>query len=96
MELAPAPPFVPPAPQLPRPGLASATQYDVVCANLLANILIAERDRILARVKPDGVLVVAGILKREFTDVQRAYEACGVRLVANKSSKEWRSGTFTR
>ena len=58
----------------------STKQYDIVCANLLANILIAERDRILARVKPDGALVVAGILKREFSAVQRAYGIAGWRL----------------
>ncbi|HEX5219422.1 MAG TPA: 50S ribosomal protein L11 methyltransferase [Verrucomicrobiae bacterium] len=77
--------------KLPR---RSSQQYDMVCANLLANILIAERDRILARVKSDGVLVVAGILKREFREVRRAYEADGCRLVASKSRKEWCSGTF--
>lgn len=71
-----------------------AKQYDVVCANLLANLLIAERDRILARLRPDGVLVVAGILKREFDEVQRGYEAVGMKLVASKAQKEWRSGTF--
>jgi len=74
----------------------SARQYDLVCANLLANILIAERDRILARVKPEGVLVVAGILKREFGEVQRAYEEAGLNLVTSKIQKEWRSGTFSR
>jgi len=79
--------------KLPR---RSAQQHDVVCANLLANILIAERDRILARVRSDGVLVVAGILKREFSEVQCAYEIAGWRLVASKSQKEWRSGTFVR
>ncbi len=68
--------------------------YDVVCANLLANLLITERDRILTRVKPDGMLVVAGILKGEFQEVQTAYEAAGWRLVASKAQKEWRSGTF--
>lgn len=72
----------------------SAKQYDFVCANLLANLLITERDRILARVKPDGVLVLAGILKREFSEVQSVYEAAGWRLVASKVQKEWRSGTF--
>ncbi|MEK7781233.1 MAG: 50S ribosomal protein L11 methyltransferase [Verrucomicrobiota bacterium] len=71
-------------------------QYDFVCANLLANLLIAERDRILARVKPDGVLVVAGILKREFSEVQSVYEAGGWKLSASKVEKEWRSGTFIR
>jgi ribosomal protein L11 methyltransferase len=76
--------------------LRSAKQYDVVCANLLANLLIAERDRILARVKPEGVLVVAGILKREFEDVVAAYRTAGMKLVASQAQKEWRSGTFTR
>lgn len=77
--------------KLPR---RSARQYDVVCANLLANLLIAERDRILARVKPDGVLVIAGILKREFAEVERAYGRAGWRLIASKAQKEWRSGAF--
>jgi len=79
--------------KLPR---RAAKQYDFVCANLLANLLIAERDRILARVKPDGVLVVAGILKREFSEVQSVYEATNWQLVASKVEKEWRSGTFIR
>ena len=72
----------------------SGRRYDVVCANLVANLLIAGRDRILARVKPDGLLVVAGILKREFIEVLRAYEAAGLRLVTSKAEKEWCSGTF--
>lgn len=79
--------------KLPR---RAAKQYDFVCANLLANLLIAERGRILARVKPDGVLVVAGILSREFSEVQSVYEAAGWKLVASKIEKEWRSGTFLR
>lgn len=79
--------------RLPR---RSAKQYDVVCANLISTLLLSERDRILARVKPDGVLVVAGILKREFLEVQTAYEAAGWHLVASKAEKEWRSGTFAK
>lgn len=71
-------------------------QFDFVCANLLANLLIAECARILARVKPDGTLVIAGILKREFSEVQSVYEAAGWKLVASRIEKEWRSGTFVR
>jgi ribosomal protein L11 methyltransferase len=79
--------------KLPR---RSAKQYHVVCANLLANLLIAERGRIMARVKPGGVLVIAGILRREFREVQQTYERAGWRLVASQARKEWRSGAFTR
>ena len=79
--------------KLPRHG---ARRDDVVCANLIANLLIAERERILARVKPGGILVLAGILKREFAEVQKAYEAIGLRLVRSKAHREWRSGTYVR
>jgi ribosomal protein L11 methyltransferase len=76
--------------------LRSTRQYDIVCANLLADILIAERERILARVKLGGVLVIAGILKREFGEVVAAYKSGGMKLIASKAEKEWRSGAFAR
>jgi len=38
---------------------------------------------------------VAGILRREFHEVQRDYERAGLRLVATQVEKEWQSGTFT-
>ena len=77
-----------PSPKEPR--------YDVVCANLLANLLLAARDRILAHLRPGGRLVVAGILAREFAEVQGGYEQAGLRLVADREHKEWRSGCFLR
>jgi ribosomal protein L11 methyltransferase len=72
----------------------SSQRYDIVCANLLADLLIAERNRILARLRPGGSLVVAGILKREFEEVQKAYKSAGMTLIAGRAQNEWRSGTF--
>ena len=69
-------------------------RYNLICANLISTLLIAERARILARLKPDGVLVLAGILNSEFALVQRHYERAGLRLIASKVEKEWRSGVF--
>jgi ribosomal protein L11 methylase PrmA len=66
----------------------------VVCANLIATLLVAGRERILNRLQDDGVLVVAGILRREFAEVQCAYRAAGLRLNASRSENEWRSGAF--
>src|SRR5439155_13247651 len=60
--------------RLPRRG---ATQYALVCANLIADLLLTQRDRLLARLQPDGVLVIAGVLAREFSQVQEADEAAG-------------------
>jgi ribosomal protein L11 methyltransferase len=75
---------------------ASATLYHVVCANLIFDLLIAERDRILSRLRPDGVLVLAGILQTQFAKVERAYRQAGLKLIATEVEKEWQSGAFVR
>jgi ribosomal protein L11 methyltransferase len=69
-------------------------KYDLICANLISTLLVAERSRILCRLKEDGVLVLAGILKVEFALIRRAYESAGLRLIASRTEKEWRSGAF--
>ena len=74
--------------------LVSATRYDVVCANLIFDLLLTERDRILNRLRPDGVLVLAGILQTQFPKVARAYRQAGLRLIATEVEKEWQSGAF--
>jgi ribosomal protein L11 methyltransferase len=77
--------------KLPR---RSMQKYSVVCANLVSNLLVAERERILACLHPDGSLVAAGILKTEFEQVQDAFESAGLRLTTSRSQDEWRSGAF--
>jgi ribosomal protein L11 methyltransferase len=71
-------------------------KYALVCANLISNLLVDERESIVGQLKPGGALVVAGILKAEFERVQKAYEGAGLELIASKTEKEWRSGSFAR
>ena len=73
-----------------------AGKYALVCANLVSTLLLNEREVILARLHSAGLLVVGGILKTEFPLVQKSYEAAGLRLVASRTEKEWKSGTFAR
>jgi ribosomal protein L11 methyltransferase len=80
--------------QLPiRPG-QRGHGYDLVCANLLTDLLIAQRRRIAAQLKPDGTLVLAGILKSEFASVQKAYKTLGLGPVSRQVETEWCSGAF--
>jgi len=74
------------------------SQYrcDLICANLLADLLLAQRDRLISWLKPGGRLVVAGILKSQFCDIQAHYEEAGLRLIARAAEKEWESGAFSR
>ena len=75
--------------------LRADRRYDVVCANLISNLLIAERKKIANRLNRNGLLVLAGILKDEFPIVKKAFEQVGLRLVAARAEKEWMSGSFT-
>jgi ribosomal protein L11 methyltransferase len=74
--------------------LRPAKKYDLVCANLISNLLIMERRRIVAQLHPDGTLVLAGILRSEFLQVQQAFEELGLRLFRCRVEREWRSGSF--
>ena len=75
-------------------SVRSGRRYAVICANLSTELLLRERRRIVASLRHDGVLVLAGILEREFAHVRRAYESAGLRLIATRREREWRSGTF--
>jgi ribosomal protein L11 methyltransferase len=77
--------------QLPMP---SARKYDLICANLISDLLIAEQRRIAAQLNRGGILVLAGILKTEFREVQVAFENLRLKLVSSKTEMEWRSGSF--
>jgi ribosomal protein L11 methyltransferase len=79
---------------LARLPLRGMRRYSMVCANLVSNLLVAERERILACLHPDGTLIAAGILKTEFEQVQEAFESAGLRLTTSRSQDEWRSGAF--
>jgi ribosomal protein L11 methyltransferase len=71
-------------------------RFDFVCANLLADLLISQRDRILSQLNPGGTVVLAGILAKEFAQVQFEYEQKGFRLKESATKGEWTSGAFRR
>lgn len=73
-----------------------ARRFDVVCANLMADLLIAHAPRLVDRVLPGGRLVLAGILATQFADVEATYTALGWTRVNDTTEKEWRSGSFAR
>ena len=75
-------------------SLKPARQYDLVCANLISNLLIAEKRRIVNHLKPNGTLVLAGILAVEFGEVEKAFAKLKLKLVAKRVENEWCSGSF--
>jgi len=74
----------------------SVQKFDIVCANLILDLLLSERAKIVNRLRSDGALVLAGILRAQFMAVARAYGQLGLRLKASRRQSEWQSGVFVR
>ncbi len=72
----------------------SQRRWDVICANLTADILAAQAGKIRARLKPGGQLIVAGILEDEFCQIRDKFVAFGLTLAKNDVNEEWHSGRF--
>ncbi|MBE6357151.1 MAG: 50S ribosomal protein L11 methyltransferase [Lentisphaerae bacterium] len=70
-------------------------KYDLVCANILGHLLIAFRFNIVSWVAPDGLLVLSGILDRDFDKVSAAFNEVGMREVERFRDKDWTSGIFS-
>jgi len=69
--------------------------YDIVAANILAPVLIANAERIAATVaRPGGHLLLAGILTGQFDDVAATYTALGFQELDRITEAEWTSGLF--
>lgn len=69
-------------------------RYDVICANLACDLLVNEADKICSRLKPGGTLIVAGLLRRQFGEVQKKLHRFNLTLQVSMSDKEWQSGQF--
>ncbi len=79
---------------LTRLALAPQRQYDVICANLICDLLMAEAEKIRRWLKPGGKLLAAGILNGEFSRLQKKLQRCCLTLEKVGVDKEWKSGRF--
>jgi ribosomal protein L11 methyltransferase len=74
----------------------SRDRYDVICANLVQDLLLEHADRIINRLRRGGKLVVAGLLVRQFGAIRNAFMEKGLKLQAAAVEREWKSGMFSR
>jgi ribosomal protein L11 methyltransferase len=68
-----------------------AGTFDVVVANILANVLVALAPSLAAKVAPGGVLLLSGILGPQEDEVRRAHVAQGLAPLPNGDRRdgEW-------
>jgi len=65
--------------------------FDLVVANILANVLVALAPSLAAKVAPGGVLLLSGILGPQEDEVRRAHVAAGLEPLAggDRRDGEW-------
>ena len=63
--------------------------FDLVTANLFANLLEDMAARFVALLRPDGVLICSGFLNADELRVRSTYEARGLRLARRHEEQSW-------
>jgi len=69
-------------------------QFDVVLANLTADVIIPLAADFPAAMKPQGTLIVSGILREQGEDVKSALSAQSFKLIEEKPDGEWVTMAF--
>ena len=70
--------------------------YDIVCANIVSDILIAMSGVFSGFLKQGGILVVSGIISQRKDEVVGVIENCGFILKDLRESKDWISAVFEK
>ena len=63
--------------------------YEVVVANILAEVIIALLDDVPAVVKPGGLFICSGIIKSLQDDVMEKMSSCGFDILGKKQDEDW-------
>lgn len=66
------------------------TGFDLVCANIVADVLIALAPAVPELLRPDGRFLCSGILDTREQDVRAALEAAGLSVCGGDAQGEWR------
>lgn len=72
------------------------SKYDVITANIVADVLIAMKDYFMRYLKDGGTLIISGIIEERMEEVLTAFENTGF-IKQNVSIKEgWAAAQFTK
>lgn len=66
-------------------------KFDVVVANILADVLLILLKDISRVVKKDGLVIFSGIIEDKLEEMKRVVEEVGLEILEVKADKEWRA-----
>ena len=70
--------------------------YDIVCANIVADVRIAMSGFFAGFLKDKGKLIVSGIIDARCEEVLSTISSCGFELVKSANSEDWNAAYFVR
>ncbi len=71
----------------------SAKKYDLVIANIVADVIITLSDYVKAFMKPDSVFICSGIIIERREEVKLALEKAGLKVTEERIMGEWAAFT---
>lgn len=67
----------------------SLPQYDIVVANILADVIIPLSGKVAPYMKPDGIFISSGIIHTKEEEVRQALLAYGFEIIETTYMKDW-------
>lgn len=71
-------------------------EYDVIVANIVADVIMGMREILRDKLKEDGTLIVSGIIAPRADEVQESLTQAGLILRKREQSGDWVAMTLTR
>lgn len=64
-------------------------QFDLLCINILAEIICELSTPVASALRPGGIVIASGILDFKADDVCEAFAAVGIEIVEKKQEEDW-------
>ncbi|MFC1668120.1 50S ribosomal protein L11 methyltransferase [Chlamydiota bacterium] len=75
---------------------SSQQQFDVITANITAKTLISNKQKLASLLNSNGILILAGILKKQQKKTVREFQSLRLTLLHQEIGKEWVGLTFQK
>ncbi len=69
--------------------IISEEDFDLVVANIQKNILLLISEKIKAKLKKNGIVVLSGLLLKDETEIISHYQSIGFKFIEKKVMDEW-------
>lgn len=68
---------------------ASCNQFDLICINILAEVIVELAPALAAALRPGGVVIASGILDFKADDVADALDTVGIAIIEKNQEEDW-------